>query len=144
MQERKKLVAPCGIDCGICELYMSRDNQQLMDYLLVKGIPKEKLPCDGCRSINGNCPVIPCQCDTFKCAETNKVDFCFECDEFPCSKLAPAVDRADTLPHNIKLFNLCMIKKSGLEDFIKKSLEIKQTYYKGKMEVGKGPNLDKS
>jgi len=115
-----------------------------MDYLLVKGIPKEKLPCDGCRSINGNCPVIPCQCDTFKCAETNKVDFCFECDEFPCSKLAPAVDRADTLPHNIKLFNLCMIKKSGLEDFIKKSLEIKQTYYKGKMEVGKGPNLDKS
>jgi hypothetical protein len=27
--------------------------------------------------------------------ETKEVDFCFECDEFPCSKLNPASDRAN-------------------------------------------------
>jgi len=50
---------------------------------------------------------------------------------------------ADILSHNTKLFNLCMIKKRGVEDFIKKSLKIKQTYHKGKTEVGKGSNLNK-
>jgi len=136
---RIELVAPCGIDCGSCELYTCRDDAQLLAFLLSKGVPQDKLPCDGCRNIGGHCPVISNICATYACASERKVDFCFECDTFPCGRLHPAADRADVLPHNLKVFNLCSIKNIGVEGFIEKSSEIKQKYYKGKMRIGEGP-----
>ncbi len=139
--ERTKMVAPCGIDCGICELYLCRNNQQLLEHLLGMGIPQEKLPCEGCRQVEGACPVLGEKCATYDCALEQKVEFCFECQEFPCGKLSPAADRANVLPHNTKVFNLCTIKRDGVTGFVEKSLEIKQKYYQGKMEVGKGPQL---
>jgi hypothetical protein len=138
---RAKLIAPCGLDCGICELYLSRDDKQLMDTLISKGISKEALPCDGCRAIEGKCPAIHDKCATFKCANENRIAFCSECNDFPCMKLAPAADRAEVLPHNAKLFNLCVMQRYGVEKLIQRALEIKQAYYKGKMEIGEGPRL---
>jgi hypothetical protein len=140
--ERLHAVAPCGIDCGICELYLCKDNQQLIDYLVSKGVPKEKLPCAGCQEIKGFCPVIGGQCTTYACVMEKNVDFCFECCDFPCSKLHPSADRAGTLPHNLKVFNLCTIRREGVEGFIALSDEIKKKYFKGKMEIGKGPKLE--
>ncbi len=140
-QERLNLVAPCGIDCGICELYTCKDNAQLYNALLARGIPKEKIPCPGCRNVHGNCPVIPETCATYLCAGDMKVQFCHECDEFPCNKLQPSADRADVLPHNMKVFNLCIIKREGVEKFVQESTAIKQKYYKGKMAIGSGPQI---
>ena len=142
MENRKKLIAPCGLDCGICELYMSRHDKQLMSALISKGIPKKVLPCDGCRAIEGRCPVIHDKCATFECTNKNRILFCSECNDFPCMKLAPAADRAVILPHNTKLFNLCVIQRYGVEKLIERTLEIKQSYYKGKMEIGEGPKLE--
>lgn len=139
--ERTTLVAPCGIDCGICELYTCRYNQQLYAHLLSRGIPKERIPCNGCRSIQGNCPVIPSTCDTYLCVKEKDVQFCYECNEFPCVRLHPSADRADVLPHNLKVYNLCTIRQKGIEKFIEGSSGTKQTYYKGKMKVGSGPLL---
>jgi hypothetical protein len=139
--EKTQLVAPCGIDCGSCELYLCKDNQQLFSFLVSIGIPKEKLPCVGCRPGNGNCPVIEDQCATYACGKEKNIEFCYECKGFPCDKFHPAADRADVLPHNLKVFNLGTIKRDGVESFIKQSMDIKQKYYKGKMEVGKGPKL---
>ena len=141
-QERTNLVAPCGIDCGICELYTCKDNQQLYAYLLTRGIPKEKLPCPGCRELKGNCPVIPSTCATYLCVQQKQVPFCYECSDFPCTMLQPSADRADVLPHNCKVFNLCTIKRIGTEAFVKESAHIKEKYYKGTMQVGKGPQLN--
>ena len=138
---RTQLVAPCGIDCGICELYLCRENEQLKTYLLGRGIPADRLPCPGCRAIKGNCPVIPDTCATYSCIQQKGKDYCFECEGFPCRMLQPSADRADVLPHNLKVFNLCTIQRSGVEGFIGESATIKRTYYKGKMSVGKGPQL---
>jgi hypothetical protein len=140
--ERQNLVAPCGIDCGMCELYACRDNQELLTYLKTAGIPEEKLPCDGCRDIKGDCPVIPVTCATYTCAEQKKVSFCFECQEFPCVKLHPSSDRANILPHNMKTYNLCTIKRDGLQKFIEQSPLHSKRYYKGKMSIGNGPVID--
>ncbi|MFC1633317.1 DUF3795 domain-containing protein [Planctomycetota bacterium] len=141
MKNRAKLIAPCGLDCGICELYLSRNNAQLMDDLISKGIPKEVLPCDGCRAIEGRCPVIHGQCATFECTNEKRILFCSECNDFPCINLAPAADKAEVLPHNTKLYNLCIIKKNGVEELIERSFEIQQSYYRGRMEIGEGPKL---
>lgn len=139
-EERARLVAPCGIDCGICELYVCRDNQPLRDFLVSKGVPADKLPCPGCRALEGHCPVIGGQCATYACASNKNVEFCFQCGEFPCDKLNPAADRADTLPHNLKVFNLCTIRRDGVDEFVNKSSEIKTLYFKGNMKIGSGPS----
>ena len=139
--ERLNLVAPCGIDCGVCELYTCRDDARLFSALTARGIPADSIPCDGCRAIKGNCPVIKERCQTFECVEEKKVEFCFECSDFPCTCLHPSSKRADILPHNMKVFNLCTIKRDGVEAFVEKSTEIKKRYYAGIMEIGKGPQL---
>jgi hypothetical protein len=140
--ERHALVAPCGIDCGICELYLAGGNAALKTYLVSKGIAAEALPCTGCRARQGHCPVLGEQCATFACAQEHGAVSCGECEQFPCDKLSPAADRADVLPHNTKLFNLCVIARRGLEAFVAESTAIKHRYYKGKMLVGKGPQVE--
>ncbi len=139
--ERLSLVAPCGIDCGICELYTCRADARLFSALTLRGIPMDKIPCDGCRPINGKCPIIKEECETYKCVAEKKMEFCSECSEFPCVKLHPSSKRADVLPHNMKTYNLCTIKRDGVEAFVEKSSEIKKRYYTGIMEIGKGPQL---
>jgi len=62
------MTAACGIACEICGLK-------------VKGV------CPGC--VAGTDPKAPERAETiicavFKCAIQNKVDYCFECQKFPC------------------------------------------------------------
>ena len=142
MNERMKLVAPCGIDCGICELYTCKDNPQMLEYFISKGYPKEALPCKGCISVKGKCPVISGECETFRCSQNKNISSCSSCTDFPCDKLNPAADRASILPHNLKVYNLLTIKKLGLEEFTRVSQGIKDLYYKGKMFIGSGPRIE--
>lgn len=139
--ERSRLVAPCGIDCGICELYLSRHNAELKTLLIGMGIPADALPCEGCRENQGHCPLLGKACATWTCAADHGVTFCGECPEFPCAKLNPAADRGDRLPHNLKAFNLSLIRARGMDAFLAQSEEIKKRYFKGKMVIGAGPQL---
>ncbi len=141
-EEQFNLVGPCGICCGECECYKAKDSQQLLDYLISRGIKAEKLPCPGCREVEGKCPVIGTVCETYSCAQEHAVDFCYECSDYPCTKVLPMADGAAIYPHNLKTFCLSFIKNKGLDEFVKAYPEIKLKYYKGKMAVGKGPQLD--
>lgn len=134
------MTAYCGISCGDCECHKAKDDPKLMEYLTGRGI--RDLPCGGCREEEGKCPVLGGVCETYRCASEKKVDFCYECDEFPCSKLNPASDRADILPHNLKVYNLCYIQRNGLEEFTRHAAEFKGKYYRGKMVVGSGPQME--
>lgn len=59
-------------------------------------------------------PLFAATCETYTCgADQRDIEFCFQCPDFPCDRLCPASDRADTLPHNLKIFNLCFIKEKG-------------------------------
>ena len=78
-------------------------------------------------------------CETYACIQQKAVDFCYECTDFPCSKLCPSSDRANVLPHNMKVFNLCTIERIGLEGFVNVSGDLERSYFKGIMEIGKGP-----
>ena len=137
------LTALCGIYCGQCPVNKAKDDPKIMEYLISRGFKQENLPCPGCRSVKGYCPAIGgAQCATYLCAEKHEVDFCYQCPDFPCAKLNPAADRANILPHNIKVFNLCYIKEQGLEKFIEEAPQIQNRYYKGKMQIGRGPQID--
>ncbi len=141
------LVAPCGTYCGHCGVYRVKDDPSLREVIAARmqTISLQNwngVPCPGCRQVGGNCQFTDGICATYACVTENGLDFCFECPEFPCAKLNPATDRADVLPHNIKLFNLCSIKEHGLTKWLEKASEIRQRYYNGKMAIGKGPQLE--
>lgn len=138
MIDQNALEAPCGIHCGYCKL-----NQALTDENLAK-ILKEKMnlpTCTGCRSIDGYCPVIGEQCATWVCSKQKGVEFCHECADFPCIKLMPCADRADKLPHNIKVYSLMLRKAKGAHEWSKAIGKVYDLYYKGQMVIGRGPKL---
>lgn len=139
MDGREELIAPCGLDCGICELYTCRDDETLKAALVSRGVPAGALPCEGCRRIEGACPVLPESCATSLCVRGRGHSHCSECEDFPCKTLAPAADRADRLPHNLKIFNLCVLARHGAGELVKRSQAIKDAYFKGKMKIGEGP-----
>jgi len=148
------LVAPCGLSCGHCLFYLAKDDPAMMEMLVSRGHNREKIPCQGCRPLEGKIAFVACTketlydypavgdtCETYACTVEHGVDFCFECQEFPCVKLQPCADMADVLPQNMKVFNLCCIKHQGLTEWLKKYPEIMPRYFFGKMVIGKGPQL---
>lgn len=117
---KAELIAPCGLGCFLCSCYL--DNS-----------------CKGCIEQKGKCGSVE-NCATWHCAEDKGVRYCFECGEFPCSKLQPAADQAGNYPHNFKLYNLCRMKLVGVECWAEnEALEIRQKYFNGKFKVGLGP-----
>ena len=137
----KKVVAPCGIDCFNCELYESNITEEFINGLVARiNIPKELLICKGC--IEGNiCTLLKLKgksCKTVDCVRGKGVNYCFECDTFPCESLMPLADGAQKFPHNIKLYNLCQMKKLGVEAWAKEAASIRKTYFNKKLEIGEG------
>lgn len=133
------LVAPCGGYCGDCPAYKVKDDPALGERLKV--VNWNGKPCPGCRPAKGKVQFVEGTCETYACSVKHGVNFCFECAEFPCAKFNPAADRANILPHNIKLFALCYIKRHGVDKWKEKTAEVKQRYYSGKMVIGKGPQI---
>ena len=75
-------------------------------------------------------------CKVFRCTSEKQHSLCSDCSDFPCDHLHPHADRASELPHNTKVFNLCLIKKMGLEEWAKsKAKDVKSAYFRGKVEL---------
>lgn len=143
-------VAPCGLSCGHCKLYLAKDDPAIMEWLVSRGFNRNSFPCPGCRKLEGKVACsketfefsqVDGRCATYACVVEHGVEFCYECPDFPCTKLQPCADKASELPQNMKLFYLCYIKHQGLTEFLKKYPELAPRYYFGKMVVGKGPQL---
>ena len=134
------LVSPCGGYCGDCVAYKVKDDPSLKE-VLIRKVSWNGVPCQGCRPLKGKCQFVEGTCETYACATGRGIDFCFECPEFPCAKLSPAADKADILPHNIKLFALCYIRQHGIAKWKTKTSEVKKRYFIGKMEIGTGPKM---
>ena len=144
--ERQKLlnaVAPCGLDCMDCPIHERNITEELTaQFSSAYGCNPEKVACHGCRSDNRSV-LYPAECSTLDCSRERRVDFCFECGDFPCEKLHPASDMADKLPHNLKVYNSCRMKKIGVERWLEEDAEQSAAkYYKGKMIIGKGPVME--
>jgi len=144
MDELKLSTAVCGIDCFNCELYYTNIDsffetmpEDRKTALVSRGMTKEKMLCKGCR-ISG-CTMIAGKCETLECVKLKKLDFCFECSDFPCSKLQPLAEGADRYPHNLKVYNLITIKNKGLEKWAAEAAEIRERYFRGKFKIGAGP-----
>jgi hypothetical protein len=136
------MTAPCGRDCFNCPLHLAKTVPALRERLAKKfGMAPEKVPCSGCREEAGRCELLHHlgfgdTCKIYACAREKQAGFCYECADFPCDLLQPLADRADQFPHNLKVYNLCLIKKMGLENWAKnKAKEVFDSYYKKKLDL---------
>jgi hypothetical protein len=135
--EERELVAPCGIYCGACRRYLARTDRALREQIAKeRGTPLEEVyVCAGCRPMRGRVKMAGGEpaCDTYACAiNDKKVEFCYQCDEFPCLKLAPCLDGAQRSPHNTKVYSLLLLQKSGADALIEQYPDILRRYRQGK------------
>ncbi|MFC1860665.1 DUF3795 domain-containing protein [Chloroflexota bacterium] len=133
----RALISPCGLYCGVCPLYIARTDETLRGKIArQRDIPVEKVTlCQGCRPSRGMVTVAGGDtiCDTYRCAVNDKkVEFCYECEDFPCLKLAPCADRAHEIPHNTKIYNLILLQKLGIDVWTERYASLRKQYRQGK------------
>ncbi len=93
MDKEYYLIGACGLDCSECDINAATTNPELASQLAnwMKKVdslyvdPRD-VRCKGCRSDiedlwNKNCKIRQC------CIEEKKLDFCNECNKFPCELL---------------------------------------------------------
>ena len=135
----RHMTAPCGIDCFNCPMYAARENDKLRSMIAKNmNLTFEDAVCNGCRNQKGMCSAHSLEepCSVYKCIEKKGLNFCFECTDFPCDFLHPYADQSSLRPHNTKVFNLCLMKKMGVDEWAQtKAKKVRDTYFKEKFKL---------
>jgi hypothetical protein len=96
----RNLIAPCGMNCGVCKAYLRRKN-----------------PCPGCRKLEQNIPISIVRCRMRLCRKRTG-DFCCDCAEFPCDRLSHLDLRYRTHYGMSEIENLEFIRDQGIRRFL--------------------------
>ncbi len=87
------MIAPCGIDCSLCDIRRAKSEPELMEKILVwfknerkLDLKPEQITCDGClgdrsHHWSADCGILKCSVDE------HKLQSCSDCGEFPCERL---------------------------------------------------------
>jgi len=98
------LLSLCGLNCGLCPMHYLANNTN---------------SCPGCGGKGFQ------KCKIVTCAQNHGgLEFCYQCEEYPCSKY-DNIDAADSfITHRNQLDNFKKVKKNGLASY-KSELNIK-------------------
>ena len=103
-----ELIAPCGMNCRLCRAH-----------------DRERNPCPGCRS--DDYPkfktAVICKIKNCEFVVSGLVQYCFECESYPCKVLNHLDNRYRTKYSMSMIENLEVIKSSGMESFLDKEKE---------------------
>ena len=134
-----QMTSPCGLDCFNCAAYLANENQKLRAAIAERfGIPEKEAVCQGCRNESGAIAFLGMTepCNVYRCIGKKGLQFCCDCSDFPCDHLHPYADQASQKPHNTKVFNLCLIKKMGLQSWVQtKAKSVRDTYFNEKFKL---------
>ena len=100
-----KLIAPCGMDCGICIGHL-----------------REKNTCLGCREMVETKPEYCKKCSISHCEilKENNMKFCSsKCEKYPCRRLKNLDKRYRTKYGMSMIENLENIEEKGIRNFVK-------------------------
>lgn len=109
----EELIAPCGMNCGVCISYLVKKND-------LNGHGFRRVTCEGCRPRGKNCLHMGDSCALLK---NGLVRFCYECGDFPCKRLKALDKRYRTKYHLSMIENLLAIQELGMEGFLKREEE---------------------
>lgn len=97
------LIAPCGMNCGVCIAYL-----------------RDKNKCCGCMNTGPNKQAHCIKCSIKFCIEHNEAEFiyCYDCRKFPCQRLK-RLDKRYIQNYKTSLIeNLVYISKQGIKSFL--------------------------
>lgn len=95
----KHLIAPCGMNCGLCQSYLRAENK-----------------CSCCYS-GRKVSEKPIKCG-IKLCKKRKGEYCFECDQFPCDRIKRLDKRYQERYGMSEIENLKNIKENGIASFL--------------------------
>ena len=99
------LFSACGLNCGLCPRYYTEGSSR----------------CPGCGGVDFL--ETHCSCSILPCCERKNVEFCYDCDEFPCKKYDGA-DTSDSFVTHLNQFkDLDKAKTIGIEAYMKEQNE---------------------
>jgi len=92
--------AACGLNCGLCPRYYTSGSSR----------------CPGCGGVGFT--DAHCGCGMLSCCQRKELEYCFECNEFPCEKYK-GVDKSDSfISHKNQFVDMEKAKRIGLEAYI--------------------------
>jgi hypothetical protein len=96
------LIAPCGMNCGICSGYL-----------------REKNRCGGCRSddVLDACSIARCRIKNCESIRSGRIRYCFDCEMQTCRRLKDLDKRYRTRYGMSMMENLLNIRKNGIRKF---------------------------
>jgi hypothetical protein len=97
------MIAPCGMNCGICRAHL-----------------RDKNICPGCNELDENKHKYRISCRIKNCEERKELsaNYCFLCKGFPCARLKQLDKRYRTKYGMSMIDNLNMIKEAGIDSFM--------------------------
>jgi hypothetical protein len=100
---KTELIAPCGMNCGICYAYL-----------------RDKNKCPGCRFFHSQEPVSIARCKIKNCEflKNGMFEYCFECQNYPCKNLKNLDKRYRNKYNMSEIDNLEIIRKYGIRKLI--------------------------
>jgi hypothetical protein len=101
----KDLIASCGMNCGLCAAYLRKKN-----------------PCSGCRNISSDARKTILFCELRICTRRSG-EFCYDCNEFPCTRLKHLDKRYRQKYGMSEIENLDCIRDRGIEEFLAQQRE---------------------
>lgn len=99
---KSSLIAPCGMNCGLCLAYQ-----------------RDKNKCAGCNSTSLDKPNQCINCSIKNCEHLikSKSKYCFACKKFPCVRIKNLDKRYRTKYGMSMIENLNTIKEIGIRKF---------------------------
>lgn len=107
--------APCGLYCGACGTVLADKKGSVKTLAKEWGMKPEQLVCHGCKT---ETTAVFCRdCKFRDCVAAKGIDYCFQCDEFPCGELVSfRNDKASH--HSVVLKNLRRMREIGVEPWL--------------------------
>lgn len=108
-KSRTELIAPCGMDCGVCSAYLAYSHH----------IPRKRgaiTHCAGCRLRQKKCAYLKGHCARLA---NEEVEYCFECPDYPCERLKHIDLRYRTNYGMSFLGNLELVRTEGVQALVK-------------------------
>jgi len=105
---KTSLIAPCGMNCGLC-----------------LGYHRTKNKCTGCNSTGSNKPnhCINCLIKLCDSLQANHSRFCFNCKKYPCTRIKN-LDKRYKVKYGMSMIeNLNTIKEIGIRKFVQREKE---------------------
>ncbi len=119
----RRLAAVCGLYCGACSWFLAtREDPGWLRRLGAQfGYSEDESRCRGCRS-DTRLPYCR-QCGLSACAAKRGIEFCSQCEEYPCGELRQF---QSAMPHRIELWaNLERVASAGHGQWLE---EIRRRY----------------